>query len=65
MRMTVKIRMPHDTHERDFHLHESKAEDFAQRVRADGGTASVVDFQMAPELRALLQKAGVETHRLK
>lgn len=59
MRKTVKIRMPGDATERDFHLDETKAEQFAERIRRDGGEVSVIPFTMSPVLASMLKQCGL------
>jgi hypothetical protein len=48
---------------RDFHLEESRAERFAARVRAEGGTADVGPFKVSAEQRAVLSQAGVAVRK--
>lgn len=64
-RKTVKIKMPRDSAERDFHIDETKVEKFVARVIADGGTARVVPFEMSADLVAMLTKAGVNASKIK
>ncbi len=61
MRVTVKIRTASDTADRDFHLDETKAANFAAKVIAAGGTATITPFAMSADLVAMLRKAGVDT----
>ncbi|NOU05179.1 MAG: hypothetical protein HOO99_03245 [Hyphomicrobiaceae bacterium] len=60
MRMTVKIKMPTDATEREFHFEEAKAEEFAKRVRRDGGEARIVPLQISGALLAQLKACGVD-----
>ena len=59
MRVTVKLKYPDETTERDFHLSPERAEQFAAKARNEGATARIVPFEMGAELRAMLGRAGV------
>ena len=59
MRVTVKLKYPGETTERDFHLSPEKAERFATKARNEGAAARIVPFEMSAELRAMLGRAGV------
>lgn len=58
-RKTVTITTADCPERRDFHLDESRADRFAARIRAEGGTAVVGPFKMGAELQAILSKIGV------
>ena len=60
MRKTVKFTTPDHPQERAFHLHADKAERFAAKVIADGGTAKIVPLELGSDLCALLRNAGVD-----
>ena len=56
-RKTVTITTADCPELRDFHLDESRADRFAARIRAEGGTAVVGPFKMSAELRTMLEHA--------
>lgn len=64
-RKTVKILMPGDKAERDFHLFDHQIERFVAQVERDGGQARVVPFQMCADMIAMLTKAGVNAEAIK
>lgn len=59
MRVTVKIQMPDDKVERDFHLFERDAARFVAKIEAEGGTARIVPLALGADLVAMLTRAGV------
>ncbi len=65
MRVTVKITTSDYPAERVFHLDDARAEAFAAKVRAEGGTARIVPLAINPALAAMLAKAGVNANSIK
>lgn len=57
-RVTVTITTKAFPETRHFHLSPEKAARFADKIRADGGTASIGPFQPSPELSANLARVG-------
>lgn len=58
-RKTVTIVTIDHPYPRHFHLEESKAERFAAKIRAEGGTASVSTLALDLGLKELLSRVGV------
>jgi hypothetical protein len=58
MRQTVTITTPDHPEPRQFHLAPAKAERFAARIVAEGGTATIGDFEPSAELAAMLRRIG-------
>jgi hypothetical protein len=57
MRKTVTITTPDNPTPRQFHLGEDKAQAFAAKIIAKGGTAMIGPLQLGPELQAILARA--------
>lgn len=59
-RKTVTITTPDSPEPRQFHLSEDRAEQFATKVRAEGGTAIVSSLNLGADLAARLLRSGIE-----
>lgn len=60
MRLTVTFTTVDYPAERHFHLEQSKAEAFAAKIQAEGGTATIGPLTLGADLSAMLQNAGVD-----
>jgi len=65
MRVTVKILMPDETTERDFHLFDRQVDAFVAKIKRDGGTARIVPLQLGADLTAVLSRTGVDIATIK
>lgn len=64
-RVTVKITTVDYPAVRDFHLHSSKAEAFAAKVRAEGGTAIIGPLTLSDGLSAMLRGVGIDPRTIR
>jgi hypothetical protein len=58
-RKTVTIKMPGEISTRSFHLHEAKAERFAEKVRSEGGEAFIGPLAIGDDTALLLGRLGI------
>jgi hypothetical protein len=64
-RKTVTILMPGETETRAFHLRADKADEFAAKVRAEGGTATVSMLALSVSLKSALARAGINADQVR
>lgn len=64
-RKTVMIQMPNETAARAFHLRADKCDQFAAKVRAEGGTATIGELSLGVTLKSALKRAGINPEQVK